>query len=73
MKKKEVDELLLYKILEIELVDGTKTVGQIVPCGNGYLLRTFYGDRPCLLEARHIKSARYMMNNFIEPDEEDEL
>ena len=72
MKKKEIDEIL-YKILEIELVDGTKTVGQIVPCGNGYLLRTFNGDRPCLLEARHIKRARYMMNNFIAPDEEEDL
>ena len=72
MKKKEIDEIL-YKILEIELVDGTKTVGQIVPYGNGYLLRPFYGDRPCLLEARHIKRARYMMNNFIAPDEEEDL
>lgn len=38
MKKKTIDELLLYKVSEIELVDGTGIVGWLVPKGNGYLI-----------------------------------
>lgn len=57
MKKKEIDEFI-YKFVEIELLDGTRTVGQIVPDGNGYLLLTIYEDYPYVLKASRIKDIR---------------
>lgn len=57
MTKKEIDEFL-YKVVEIKLVSGTITAGQIVPNGNGYLVLTKYGDYPYVLEASHIKDIR---------------
>ena len=63
MKKKTIDELLLYKVAEIELVDETRIVGWIVPKGNGYLILPiydFWNTYEC--KASHIKSARYRTN-----------
>lgn len=74
MTKKKIDEFLLYKVSEIELVDGTRIIGWLVPNGDGYLILPVYDYwNTYKVKASHIKSAHYRTNNFIVLDGEDEL
>lgn len=74
MKKKTIDELLLYKVSEIELVDETRIMGWLVPKGDGYLILPIYDFwNTYKVKASHIKSAHYRTNNFIVLGGEDDL
>lgn len=74
MKKKAIDGLLLYKVVEIELVDGTKIVGWLVPKGNGYLILPIYDiwhTYEC--KASHIKGGVCHKTNNVKVFDEEGL